>query len=155
MSQLPIGALAPDFELNDLKGNKHSLSNALAQGPVALVFYKSACPTCQFSFPYIEKMFSRAERTKGLTLWGISQDDAEETRAFAKALGITFDLLLDEEPYDVSAAFGLEFVPALFLIQSDGKISISEYGFTKSGLNGIIGVDFFTANDGLPARRPG
>ena len=55
----------------------------------------------------------------------------------------------------VSAAFGLEFVPGIFLIQPDGKITVSAFGFTKAGLNHIAGFEFFKPNDGMPATRPG
>jgi peroxiredoxin len=51
MSQLPAGARAPDFELKDADGASHALSDALKQGPVALIFYKSEWPTCQFTLP--------------------------------------------------------------------------------------------------------
>jgi peroxiredoxin len=78
-----------------------------------------------------------------------------ETREFAEQHGITFELLIDEHPYPVSAAYGLEFVPAIFLIQQDGTISVSEFGFTKAGLNRIAGFEFFTADDRIPATRPG
>jgi peroxiredoxin len=155
MSQLSTGVQAPDFELPDIYGRPHRLAEALTHGPVALVFYKSACPTCQFTFPYIQKIFLKMGRDGGRTLWGISQDDRAETERFARELGITFDLLLDDHPYAVSSAYGLEFVPAIFLIEPDGTVSVSEFGFTKAGLNQVAGFEFFAANDGLPARRPG
>ena len=155
MSQLAIGTQAPDFELAGANGGSYRLADALARGPVALVFYKSECPTCQFTFPYIQKIFAQAGNTPGLTLWGISEDDSEETRSFAKQYGVTFDLLIDEHPYPVSAAYGLQFVPGIFLINPDGTIKVSEFGFTKFGLNQIAGFDFFKPNDGLPATRPG
>ena len=149
------GAEAPDFELKDLTGRSYRLSDALSRGPVILVFYKASCPTCQFTFPYIQKMFSKPGRDANITLWGISQDEPDKTREFATQHGITFDMLLDEHPYEVSAAYGLQFVPAMFLVQPDGKIAVSDYGFTKAGLNQIAGFEFFTPNDGLPASRPG
>jgi peroxiredoxin len=155
MGQLSIGSPAPDFELNDLAGQSHRLSDALKRGPVVLAFYKSSCPTCQFTFPFIQKIYSKVVKSAPWTLWGISQDDEVETRGFAKQHGITFDLLLDDHPYAVSADYGLQFVPGIFLIQPDGKISVSEYGFTKASLNQIAGFEFFTLNDGLPATRPG
>src|SRR5262245_37831405 len=155
MSQLSIGEQAPDFVLADVNGQKYRLSDALQRGPVALVFYKSACPTCQFSFPYIQRMFLDLGYSPGLTLWGVSQDDVAEKRQFAEEYGITLYLLIDKYPNDVSAAYGLEFVPAIFLIQPDGKITVSDYGFTKAALNQIAGFEFFTPNDGLPASRPG
>jgi peroxiredoxin len=155
MSQLPVGSIAPDFELTDADGRSYRLSDALTHGRVALVFYKSSCPTCQFTFPYIQKIFEKANHDAGWTLWAISEDDADETRQFVEQYGLAFEVLIDEHPYDVSAAYGLKFVPAIFLIEPNGKISVSEYGFSKAGLNGIAGFEYFTPNDGLPASRPG
>jgi peroxiredoxin len=155
MGQLSIGNEASGFELNDLNGRLHRLSEALARGPVALVFYKASCPTSQFTFPYIQKLFATRGNAAPWTLWAVSQDDVQETRNFAREYGLTFDVLVDEHPYPVSAAYGLQFLPAIFLIQPDGKISVSEFGFTKAGLNQIAGFEFFTPNDGLPATRPG
>src|SRR5262245_18512563 len=106
MSQLLIGARAPDFQLHDANGRTHHLADALTRGAVALVFYKSACPTCQFTFPFIQKIFSRGGDRAGLTLWGISQDDPDETREFKQQNGIGFDLLIDEYPYAVSDSYG-------------------------------------------------
>lgn len=155
MTQLRIGDQAPDFELKDTEGRSHRLSEALALGPVVLAFYKSSCPTCQFTFPYIQKIVARAGNTARWTLWGISEDGLDETRAFAEEGRLTFDLLIDEHPYPVSAAYGLEFVPAIFMVQPDGAIALSDFGFTKAGLNQIAGFPFFPPNDGLPASRPG
>ena len=155
MSQISIGEQAPDFELMDLNGQRHRLSDALGRGPVALVFYKGECPTCQFTFPHIQRIFSRVGETADWTLWAISEDDPDEARYFKEEFGLGFDVLIDEYPYPVSAAYGLQFVPSIFLIQPDGKVAVSAHGFTKEALNKIAGFEFLTSNDGLPATRPG
>jgi peroxiredoxin len=155
MTQLAIGTCAPDFELRDSEGRAHRLSDALAHGPVVLAFYKSACPTCQFTFPHIQKIVATLGKAAPWTLWGISEDEAGETRAFSEQYGLTFDVLIDEHPYKVSAAYGLEFVPAIFIVQPDGVISLSDFGFTKASLNEIAGLEFFSPNDGIRASLPG
>ena len=91
----------------------------------------------------------------GLTFWGISEDDLDESQSVVSEHGLTFDVLIDEHPYVVSAAYGLQFVPSIFLIDPDGKITLSEAGFTKAGLNQLAGSDIFGPGDRLPARRPG
>src|SRR2546426_4117310 len=155
MSQVPIGISAPLFELKTPDGRWFRLSEALQRGTVVLVFYKASCPTCQFSFPFIQQIYSKFGSSAGWTLWGISQDDVDETIDFARQHGITFELLIDEYPYAVSSAYGLHNVPAIFMIESGGTIILSEFGFSKSALNPIGGVFFFTSHDGLPATRPG
>lgn len=155
MSHLAVGSKAPDFELKDVDGRPHRLSDALARGPVALIIYKGECPTCQFTFPHIQRIFEKTAQKTGYTFWAISEDDATETRQFIKQNGLTFDVLIEDHPYPVSAAFGMQFVPGIFLIQPDSIISVSDFGFTKAGLNQLAGSEFFTSNDGLPATRPG
>ena len=155
MSQLPIGAGAPDFELKSTGGQSHRLNAALSRGPVVLAFYKASCSTSQFTFPYLQKIFAGKGSSLGAEIWGVSQDDAEETRRFAGEFGIGFDLLIDEHPYLVSSAYGLEFVPALFIVEQDGRISLSDFGFTKAILNRIAGFEMLTPGDGVPSSRPG
>jgi peroxiredoxin len=105
MTQVPVGAQAPDFELWDSEGRSYRLSEALGRGPVVLVFYKASCPTCEFTFPFIQKIVETAGRSAGWKLWGISEDEVDETRAFAGRNKLTFPLLIDEHPYAVSAAY--------------------------------------------------
>jgi peroxiredoxin len=152
MSQIAAGHTAPDFELRDLSGAARRLSDALRTGPVGLVFYKESCPTCEFTFPHLQRIF---EMRNLKTFWGISQDDEEETRHFAERFGVTFDLLIDEHPYRVSAAYEIEFVPAMFLIEPNGTIALSECGFSKDGLNQMAGFELLPAADKLPSFRPG
>ena len=155
MSQLAVGAPAPDFELPAIQGGSRRLAEALKRGPVVLAFYKSSCPTCQFAFPFIQKIVAAVGENPPWTIWAVSQDEPDETREFAKQHGLTFDVVIDEHPYPVSAAYGLKFVPALFMIEPGGTITLSDFGFTKAGLNQIAGFDFFKPDDGLPATRPG
>src|SRR5579862_5144993 len=131
MSQLAVGSLAPDFELKDADGRSHKLSAALSKGPVVLIIYKGECPTCQFTFPHIQRIFEKTRHDTGFTFWAISEDDTAETRQFVKQYGLTFDVLIDEYPYPISSAFGMEYVPGIFLVQPGGQISVSEFGFTK------------------------
>lgn len=42
MTEVAIGEKAPDFTLNDQDGNEVSLASLLAEGNVALVFFRSA-----------------------------------------------------------------------------------------------------------------
>jgi peroxiredoxin len=155
MSQLAVGVEAPDFELETAEGRIRRLSEELARRPVILVFYKASCSTCQFAFPFIQQIYSKVGKTAPWTLWAISEDDPRETLEFAHQHALTFELLIDEHPYAVSAAYGLQNVPAIFMVQKNGTISLSDFGFTKDTLNQIAGFHFFTPDDGLPSSRPG
>src|SRR5207253_9825972 len=107
MSQVAIGTPAPLFELKTADGRSHGLAEALQRGTVVLVFYKASCPTCQFTFPFIQRIYSKFGTSAGWTLWGISQDDADDTSDLARQHGITFDLLIVEYPYAGPSAYCL------------------------------------------------
>jgi peroxiredoxin len=132
MTALATGTKAPEFELKRLDGKRFSLNEALAGGPVVLAFFKVSCPTCQYAFPFLERLF-KAYGSKGITLIGVSQNDAKETAAFAKDFGVTFPLLLDDtRRYPVSNAYGLTNVPSIFWIAQDGEIEVSSVGWVKA-----------------------
>ena len=132
MTALATGTKAPDFTLNSLDGNQFSLADALSRGPVVLAFFKVSCPTCQYAFPFFERLYQAYAR-KGVTLVGISQNEAKDTAAFSKQFGVTFLILLDDtNSYPVSNAYGLTNVPTLFWIAPDGEIELTSVGWVKA-----------------------
>jgi len=127
------GKVAPSFELTSMDGKRHSLQASLARGPVLAAFFKATCPTCQYAFPFVERLYQQL-REKGAQIWGIAQDDARDSRRFAKEYDVTFPILIDEYPYAISRQYGLKYVPTLFLIAADGRITLSSEGFSRADL---------------------
>jgi peroxiredoxin len=137
MSALAIGKKAPEFSLRSLDGRSFSLKEELARGPVVLAFFKVSCPTCQYALPFFERLYKSYGRT-GVTMVGISQNDAKETAAFIKEFGVSFPVLLDEiGKYPVSNAYGLTNVPTIFWIAEDGEIEVSCVGWLKADFEQI------------------
>jgi peroxiredoxin len=138
MTALPAGTKAPDFSLPAVGGGSNfSLQAALEQGPVLVAFFKVSCPTCQYTFPFLERIHQAHVATK-ITVVGVSQNNERDTASFLKEFGITFRTLLDEpDGYAVSNAYGLTNVPSLFLIGQDGKIEVSSVGWMKQEVEGI------------------
>jgi peroxiredoxin len=137
MAALAPGTRAPEFELKTLDGKQFSLSDALAGGPVVLAFFKVSCPTCQYAFPFLDRLY-KAYGHNGVTLVGISQNDAKDTTAFNQQFGVTFPVLLDDpRTYPVSNAYGLTNVPTLFWIAQDGEIEVSSVGWLKADFEQI------------------
>ena len=133
MPTLSTGKTAPSFELATTTGERLSLSEALTNGPVLLAFFKVSCPTCQYTFPFLERIYQQL-RERGGQIWGIVQDKAQDGARFAGTYGVTFPVLIDDSPYRVSRAYGLTHVPSLFLVKPDGQIEISGEGFSKADL---------------------
>jgi peroxiredoxin len=137
MAALNAGVLAPDFTLPTVQGGKVSLQEALANGPVVLVFFKNSCPVCQYAMPFLERVF-QANRAANVTVLGISQDKASDTKAFLREYGVTFPVALDDPAnYAVSNAYGLTNVPTVFYIASGGEIEISSVSWSKADVEAI------------------
>src|SRR5438046_6226683 len=99
MTHIVAGNVAPNFSLKSLDGKEFSLANALQKGPVLLAFFKASCPVCQFTFPFLERLYKQ-HGGHAVIFLGISQDDARSTTKFAREYGITFPILIDDENGD-------------------------------------------------------
>jgi peroxiredoxin len=165
MTHIVAGNRAPGFSLKSLDGKEHSLNDLLQRGPVVAAFFKVSCPVCQFTFPFLERLHKRYGGD-GVTFLGISQDDARDTKDFAKEFGVTFPMLLDDEKgYIVSNAYGLTNVPTIFLIDTDGTVKVSSMGFDKKDLETIAAelaqrrkialAPLFRPDEVVPINKPG
>ena len=137
MTALTAGTSAPDFTLPAMDGKQFSLKEALARGPVVAAFFKISCPVCQFTFPYLERIF-KAYGNKDVTVVGISQNGRKDTASFIKEYGITFPVLLDDtDTYPASNAYGLTNVPSIFWISPEGRIENSSVGWNRKDFDEI------------------
>jgi len=165
MTHIVAGSVAPAFSLKSLDGKEYSLNDLLQRGPVVAAFFKISCPVCQFTFPFLERLYKRYGGD-GVTFLGISQDDARDTRDFAKEFGVSFPMLIDDEDrYIVSNAYGLTNVPTIFLIDTGGTVKVSSMGFDKKDLETIAAelaqrrsimlAPLFRPDEVVPINKPG
>jgi len=164
MTEINAGNKAPEFSLSGLDGRSYSLSSLLQKGPVVAAFFKISCPVCQFTFPFIERLF-KSYGGGDVTFLGISQDDAKATKEFASRFGATFPIAMDEKGYPASNAYGLSMVPTIFLIDPDGTVRVSSMGFVKQDLETIASElatrkkaaasPLFRPEERIPANKPG
>jgi len=137
MAALIAGAKAPDFELKAMDGKSFVLRDELSRGPIILAFFKVSCPTCQYAFPFLERL-EQAYGHAGPRIIGVSQNPPRETADFTKEFGVSFPVLLDDtNSYPVSNAYGLTNVPSIFWIAQDGEIEISSVGWLKADFEKI------------------
>src|ERR1700681_3462219 len=164
MTHIETGNVAPVFSLKGLDGKEYSLHSLIQKGPVVAAFFKISCPVCQFTFPFLERLYKRYG-SDGVTFLGISQDDARDTRDFAKEYGVTFPMALDAGGYPASNAYGLTMVPSIFLIDTHGSVKVSCMGFRKQDLETIASeladrrkiasAALFRPDEKIPANKPG
>jgi thiol-disulfide isomerase/thioredoxin len=124
----------------------------LGSDPALIVFFETDCPTCRLAVPYLNKLARRAR------VIGISQDDDAATKQFTEQLETAFPVQRDSG-WELSRGFDLRFVPSLFLLDPNGRVLRSHFGFDKSVLNqiavqmrcGPVAAEF----DGAPHSKPG
>jgi len=164
MSVISVGKSAPPFGLTATDGRSYSLQEALKNGPVLAAFFKVTCPTCQYTFPFLERIHQQL-RPNGVQVWGVAQDGVKDSQRFARDYSVTFPILIDDKPYRVSREYGLEYVPTLFLIEPVGSIAIESEGFSKRDLIAIqkslaqalsapVG-ELFSPKENVPEYKPG
>jgi peroxiredoxin len=118
-----IGKPAPDFTMNDTTGKPVSLSSF--RGKYVLVdFWASWCGPCRAENPNVVKVYNQY-KDKNFTILGVSLDQTKD--AWEKAIRddhLTWHHVSDLQFWDNSAAqlYGVEGIPANFLIGPDGKI---------------------------------
>jgi peroxiredoxin len=136
MTAIAAGRKAPLFTLAGTDGQNWSLEETLARGPVVAAFFKVSCPVCQFTFPFLERIW-KTYGNGAFTILAVSQDDPRDTKDFCKDFGITFPAAVDAKGYPASNDYGLTNVPSIFLIGSDGKVQVSCVGFSRADLERI------------------
>ncbi|HZL09794.1 MAG TPA: TlpA disulfide reductase family protein [Prolixibacteraceae bacterium] len=118
-----IGAVAPDFTMNDPEGKPIQLSSL--QGQIVLVdFWASWCAPCRQENPNVVKLYEQYH-DKGFEIIGVSLDRTKEE--WVKAIKddkLNWIHVSDLQFWQNSAAqlYGVNSIPQSFLLDKEGKI---------------------------------
>jgi thiol-disulfide isomerase/thioredoxin len=136
MRQTPDSASlkeVPDFALPLAAPAQPTRLSALRGKVVILDFWATWCGPCKLSMPHLEKMYKKY-KDRGLVVIGISEDDATEraaVEAARKDLGVTYPTAMAVDMADIAGKFPHEGIPALYLIDKEGKLADSVEGFSE------------------------
>jgi len=124
---LKNGTQAPEFNLEDQQGRRHTLRSLIQPGPVILYFYPAdftpGCTKEACSFRDLQKDLVAAN----LRVVGVSPQDAESHQRFAAKHNLNFVLLADPykktiKAYDLDGPLGFGVRRGTYLIGTDGRI---------------------------------
>ena len=120
-----IGTRAPDFRARTVDGSNvvRSLSGDYRGKVVVLNIWATWCEPCKVEMPSFERLHRQMADTN-LKIVAVSIDDvvgADSVLAFARAFGLTFDILLDSL-HVVDRDYQATGYPETFVIARDGTI---------------------------------
>ncbi len=125
--------LAYEFNLNDLSGNKVSLSSYKDKKNVVLVFWTTWCPYCREALRNLQADFKSLSEM-GIELLAINVGESEyKVNSFAQNYNFSFRILLDQYG-SVADHYDLFGVPTYVIINKSGQIVSSGNSFIKEKL---------------------
>lgn len=117
---LQEGAEAPNFELVDLNGETHRLSDYKGQG-VFLNFWGTWCEPCKKEMPAMDRQYA-AFKDQGVHVLAVNIAQSDfEVQNFVDTYGLSFPVVIDKTK-SVMTAYNINPLPTTMLISPEGKV---------------------------------
>lgn len=118
------GAAAPDFTLNTIDGKIFRL-NDLKGRYVVIDFWASWCPDCRKDLPNIIRIYNEYHK-QGVEFVGVSFDtDKAAWKSAVEKNAIPYAQVSELKKFhdtEISKAYGVKWIPSMYLIGKDGKV---------------------------------
>lgn len=111
---LKVGATVADFIAKDIFDKTYTLSNALKNGSVVLIFIRGQwCPFCNKHLKKLQEQFSKIYE-KGASVVVVTPEKSEFIKKTIEKTGAEFTILYDED-YKIAKTFDVLFLPNIMM----------------------------------------
>lgn len=111
---------APEFNLVDMNGKQHKLSDYRGK-PVIVNFWATWCPPCREELPAMNRAWGEI-KNQGIEMLAVNVGEDEDTIfSFMGDYPIDFTVLLDESG-DIINEWPVKGVPTTFVVDPEGKL---------------------------------
>jgi len=126
LTPLPQRPPAPDFELPDIDGALHRLSDY--RGKVVIInFWATWCPPCRAEMPSMERAWAKL-RDEDIAMLAVNVGEDEDTIfQFTANYPVTFPMLLDLDS-EVIQAWPVKGLPTTFVADPKGRLAYRAIG---------------------------
>jgi peroxiredoxin len=154
-----VNKSAPDFALVSLDGRTVSLADFRGKKKVVVAFWASWCGPCQLEMPTLQAFYERHRKSlERFEILAVSIDEVpSEAEKFASGAKLPFPVLLDRSSR-IADAYGIEGIPALFVVDEQGKVVYAHEGYDMSLevlLESELGFRRMNVPPGAPDADPG
>jgi peroxiredoxin len=126
MTAIPGKVLAPDFELSDMDGKTHRLSDYRGK-TVIINFWTTWCPPCREEIPSMNRAYEMLAE-ENVEILAINMGEDEDTIfIFTADYPADFPFLLDREGA-VIAEWPVKGLPTTYVVAPDGSIAYRAIG---------------------------
>lgn len=134
MNLLPVGDTAPDWQLLDVNGKVHSLSEYRGR-VVVMDFWATWCAPCAQVMPRMQKLHQKLA-DKGVVVLGVNSWEKSDPTTLMKKKQFTYELLLKGE--GIADAYKIKILPVVYIIGHDGRIIYCHEGVDAQNLVSLI-----------------
>jgi len=120
---LGVGSGAPDFHATDLRTRRPTTLADYRGKVVLLNVWATWCQPCRVEMPSMERLYRRLGGSGDFRVVAVSIDEQDDSvvMAFARELGLSFDILHDQTA-DIKQVYQATGVPESWVINRDGVI---------------------------------
>lgn len=132
VAEKKVAAVAQGFQLIDLEGKRHALSEWAGQ-PLLINYWASWCGPCIKEMPDLDAFSKSQANAGGVRVIGIATDEADAVRAFLKRVPVSFPILVETIPEGGRGSATLfgdtgGVLPYSVLLNAQGRVVHSKLG---------------------------